>query len=66
MANLTWLNNRAEMYTYLNDTCGMFNTAQTAKQMYAMTANELQQACVKYGGVDVATTLAHTDTSLED
>lgn len=65
MANLTWLNNRAEMYAYLNDTCNKFNTAQTAKEMYNMTLSELQQVCVDYGDHNVKATLALTDTTIE-
>ena len=65
MANLTWLNNRAEMYAYLNNMCNKFNTAQTAKEMYDMTLNELQQVCVDYGDHSVKATLALTDTTIE-
>ena len=65
MANLTWLNNRAEMYAYLNDTCGVYNTPAEAQMMYSMTHEQLQQACVEHGDASVSKTLQITDTAIQ-
>ncbi len=45
---LTWLDNRAEMYVFLQDEMELFCDRETSQMLYKMTLEQLQALCQKY------------------